>query len=79
MDLRTYCEERGRSSELARKLGVTQVTVSQWASGIKRVPATRCMEIERATEAVVTCEELRPDLAALWQYMRGTAKSEEAA
>lgn len=79
MHLTAYVQPHGRSTYLARTLGVSPVMISQWASGIKRVPATRCMEIERATEAVVTCEELRPDLAALWQYMRGTAKSEEAA
>ncbi len=42
--------------------------VSQWASGVKAVPAERCPEIERATGGAVTCEELRPDIA--WDVLR---------
>ena len=33
-----------------------------------------CIRIERATEGRVTVEELRPDLAEHWAYIRGTAK-----
>jgi DNA-binding transcriptional regulator YdaS (Cro superfamily) len=44
------------------------------------VPAERCPQIERATDGAVTCEELRPDLAEHWAYLRGTGaavKSDE--
>jgi DNA-binding transcriptional regulator YdaS (Cro superfamily) len=62
---------------MASALKVTQPTVSEWHRGQKRVPAERCPEIERGTRernaadperAVVTCEELRPDVA--WEVLR---------
>ena len=34
-----------------------------------------CVDIERATNGLVTCEELRPDLTAQWQYLRNTKKA----
>jgi len=60
----------GGLSALARLLGVAPPTVSQWASGVRPVPAERCPAIERATGGAVTCEELRPDVD--WQFIRGT-------
>jgi DNA-binding transcriptional regulator YdaS (Cro superfamily) len=75
MDLNSYLSaERGRASWLAGQIKVSAVTVHQWANGIRQVPAERCPEIERATAGAVTCEELRPDLAAQWAYLRGAAK-----
>lgn len=77
MDLKSYLSERrGRASALAVALGVTPVTVHQWAKG-KPVPAERCPAIERVTCGAVTCEELRPDLAESWAYLRGTAAMKE--
>lgn len=73
MSLKTYLsKERGTASRLARALGVSAVTVHEWTTGKKRVPAERCVEIERATDGAVTCEELRPDVD--WAYLRGTHK-----
>lgn len=72
MNLSAYLENqpKGTSARLARALGVKQVMIGQWRYGIKRVPAERCPAIERATEGVVRCEELRPDVD--WAYLRGT-------
>lgn len=62
---------------MASTLKVTQPTVSEWHRGQKRVPAERCPEIERGTRErnatdperpIVTCEELRPDVA--WAVLR---------
>ena len=36
------------------------------------------MKIEAATAGAVTCEELRPDLSAQWQYIRATGCKEAA-
>lgn len=47
-------------------------TVQQW--GRNRVPAKYCPILEKATNGQVTCEELRPDLAEQWAYLRGTSK-----
>lgn len=67
-------KERGRASALASALGVSAATISEWAAGTKQVPAIRCPDIERETSGAVTCEDLRPDLAEQWAYLRGTKK-----
>jgi len=64
----------GSQAMLAEILKVTPATVSQWRCGIRKVPMERCSEIECATKGQVTCEELRPDLAEHWAYLRGTKK-----
>jgi DNA-binding transcriptional regulator YdaS (Cro superfamily) len=46
--------------------------VQQWL--VTQVPTERCPDIEQATNGQVTCEELRPDLAEQWAYLRGTQK-----
>jgi DNA-binding transcriptional regulator YdaS (Cro superfamily) len=72
MNLETYLSgQRGRAASLARDIGVTPVTVHQWAfKEGKQVPAERCPAIEKATDGAVTCEELRPDVD--WAYLRGS-------
>ena len=76
MKLKAYLsEERGRAATLAQAVSVSQVTIHKWASGKKQIPEGRCSEIERATNGAVTCEELRPDLAETWAYLRGTKKA----
>lgn len=62
----------GSLAELARRIGVTKAAVWQWENETK-VPAERCIDIERATNGAVRAEALRPDLADRWQYLRGTA------
>lgn len=75
MDLKTYVAgERGRAASLASALGISPVMVSQWVSGLKKVPAERCPAIERATGGAVLCEELRPDVE--WQVLREQAAPE---
>ena len=71
MDLNTYLSGK-RASELAKLLDVTPAVVSQWRNGVRQVPAERCPDIEQATGGAVTCEELRPDLADKWAYLRGS-------
>lgn len=74
MDIDTYLKTTGRQqSELARALSVDPPLLYQWRKRIRKVPAERCWQIERATDGAVTCEELRPDLAEHWAYLRGTA------
>lgn len=62
---------------MAVALKVKQPTISEWLRGDRRVPAERCPEIERGTRErnaedpdrpVVTCEQLRPDVA--WEVLR---------
>ena len=56
---------------MANRLGLRSYqTVQQWIK--TRVPAEYCPAIEKSTDGLVTCEELRPDVD--WGYLRGTAK-----
>jgi len=66
----------GSQAALASALGIRQPSVSEWLR--TRVPAERCPEIERGTRErnahdpsrpIVTCEQLRPDVA--WEVVRG--------
>ena len=54
--------ERGRVNELAGQIKVPAALVSQWKTEARPVPIERCPDIERATEGLVTCEELRGDV-----------------
>lgn len=60
--------QRGRTSQLARALGVPVSLVSMWATGSRQVPAGRCITIERITNGSVTVRALRPDLS--WRRYR---------
>jgi DNA-binding transcriptional regulator YdaS (Cro superfamily) len=78
MELKNYLlEKRGQASQMSRLLGFSPTTISEWANGRKQVPAERCPDIERATNGQVTCEELRPDLAEQWAYLRSTSNPPE--
>lgn len=50
----------GGQRALAKEVGVTYQAVQKWRAG--RVPAERCVEIERVTGGKVTRYDLRPDL-----------------
>lgn len=50
----------GSRAALARKIKVTAEAVRKWERG--RIPAERCLDVERATKGRVTRSDLRPDL-----------------
>ena len=50
----------GSRAALARALNVSSEAVRKWETG--RIPAERCLDVERATDGQVTRSELRPDL-----------------
>ncbi len=53
----------GNQSALARQIGCTQGAVWKWLNkGAERVSAEYCHPIERATQGLVLCSDLRPDL-----------------
>jgi DNA-binding transcriptional regulator YdaS (Cro superfamily) len=76
MDLNSYLrEERGRTKQLAAKLGVSDSLVTQWASG-KAVSAERCYPIELATACLVRRWDLRPsDWHRIWPELIGAKGS----
>ena len=78
MNLQTYFEtaERGAAIRLCEAVGAFTSDMSDWTSGKRRVPAERCPQIEAATNGLVRCEDLRPDVQ--WSVLRDS-KSVEAA
>jgi DNA-binding transcriptional regulator YdaS (Cro superfamily) len=66
--------KRGRAIALARHLKVAAPVVSDWCTGEKPIPVERCVPIERFTDRQVTCEEMRPDKALDFAYLRGVAE-----
>lgn len=76
MNLSTYFETQGRGSaaKLAEAINAFGSDVSNWAAGNRPVPAERCPAIEEATNGLVRCEDLRPDVN--WAVLRNqTAKA----
>ena len=61
MKLIEYVKSRGSQRDLADKLGITPVLISQWANELRPVPPERCVEIERATAGKVSRKDLRPE------------------
>lgn len=59
--LQRAIETAGGQSRLARRIGARQQEVWNWLNG-RQVPEHRCPSIERAVQAQVTCEDLRPDI-----------------
>ena len=59
--LKNAVEIFGSVTALARALGVRQSTVSNWFIR-GRVPAERCVEIQRLTKGEVAANKLRPDV-----------------
>ena len=65
------CALCGGPGKLAILLNVAGPTVHQWVAGVRPVPLERCAAIEKILNGAVTCEELRPDKAEYWAYLRG--------
>lgn len=85
MNLKTYLStlERGGSTQLAEKLGVSISFMSQMASGVAAISPARCVFIEQATGGAVTRQELRPDdWNLIWPELAekvGASRTEKAA
>jgi DNA-binding transcriptional regulator YdaS (Cro superfamily) len=75
MILDTYLKTVESAVNLARKLGVAPVLISQWRTGRRPVPAKHCPIIERITNRQVRCEDLCPDVD--WGFIRGTAPADK--
>ncbi len=63
MQLAEYLAEyRISQKELARRVGVTQGMVSQWLRKHRPISAEKVLPLERATDGLVSRQELRPDI-----------------
>lgn len=65
-------ELAGSMTALAGALGVTKGAVFQWKLPGRQVPAEHCPAIERITNGLVRCEELRSDVD--WACLRAPSK-----
>lgn len=80
MKLIEYVKGRGSQRNLADKIGITPVLISQWANALRPVPPERCVEIERVTEGEVSRKDLRPDdWHKIWPELVATPTSRRAA
>lgn len=83
MDLKTYTSKlpRGGVAELAVKLGITPVYLSQLAAGQDgREPSPElCVSIELATGRKVRRQELRSDWARIWPELAKRRQPAKAA
>lgn len=59
--LESYIDQVG-GAELARRLRVSESSVSHWKSGRFRISPKRCREIEDISGGAVTVHDLRPDI-----------------
>lgn len=64
MSLAEYLESlpRGGKKIIALRLGVTASYLSRMVSGDRSITAERAIQIEEATDGMVTRSELRPDI-----------------
>ncbi|ECI5353057.1 helix-turn-helix domain-containing protein [Salmonella enterica] len=68
MKLKKYTDSltRGELSKLAIDLGISASFLSQMASGAAKVPVSRALAIEKATNGAVTRKDLLPDWQKYW-------------
>ena len=61
MDLKLYLTKEGRGSitNLSKEIGGHASDISDWANGVRPIPPTRCVAIERVTAGLVTRHDLR--------------------
>lgn len=59
--VRAACQVVGGATVLAKELGVSVNTISEWATAKRPVPIIRAVEIEELTAGIVTRKQLRPD------------------
>lgn len=81
MQLRAYINrERGALTRLARRTGIHVQTLWQWAEQYqgRQVPLDRCVTLELGTDGEVTCEELRPDMAWYFAYLRARSDPKQS-
>jgi DNA-binding transcriptional regulator YdaS (Cro superfamily) len=60
----------GGTARTASLLNISRPTVSQWLSGVRPVPFHRCIDLERLTQGRIRSEQLRPDLADRFAFLR---------
>ncbi len=79
MNLNNYLEVHESAASLARKLNINPALISQYRSGTRSVPISRCFSIEKLTKGKVSRKDLRPnDWAQIWPELAQQDKEEAA-
>jgi DNA-binding transcriptional regulator YdaS (Cro superfamily) len=67
MNLNQFLSSRMSAAELARRMSLSAVLISQWRNGVRPIPVERCAAIELATGGLVARWDLRPaDWHLIW-------------
>ena len=79
MNLRTYLSQMSvpERGAFAKRCNTSAAHLRNISYGAKTCGETLAMDVERESGGAVTCEELRPDLADRWAYMRSTTTRSE--
>lgn len=77
MDLKKYIFAMAKDERdaFASRCGTTYAFLRNVSYGQRRSGESLCINIERESSGVVTCEELRPDVD--WAYLRGTRRNRD--
>ncbi len=72
MTLHEYLKglDKASTDDFARKCGTSVGQLKQVAYGNRRASAALAVSIEKQTNRVVTCEQLRSDID--WAFLRGS-------
>ena len=65
--------------DLAKRCDTSSAHLRNVAYGSKTCGEDLAMKLDRETQGAVTCEELRPDLAEQFAYLRSTGAAKAAA
>lgn len=78
MELKTYITSMAVAEReaFAARCDTTYAFLRNVAYGQRRAGESLCINIERESSGVVSCEELRADVD--WAYLRGTQSKESA-
>lgn len=62
----------GSRSAAARAIGVGRSVVSMWCDGSSQLPLLRAIQIEQLLDGEIRAEQLRPDAAHAFAYLRSS-------
>lgn len=74
MKIKTYLDSlpHGGKKSFAESLGVPATYLYQLAAGLKRPSAQLAVKIEQMSDGEVRLEDMLPEHADQWDYIRGT-------
>lgn len=65
----------GGPAKVARQCGVSVQAVCFWRDGHRTLPAEHCITLEKMSNGLVRCEDMRPEVD--WAYLRNASTAQE--